>query len=64
VRAGLRGTGPRWIFAATVLGGLADLSVSLVLGHPLPLLSMILIVLVLTSRRRWSGTRRARPSAA
>ncbi|MDG4821789.1 hypothetical protein O7635_07975 [Asanoa sp. WMMD1127] len=48
-------TGPGWIFAATVLGGAVELSISLVLGHPLPLLSVILIVLVLATRRRWSG---------
>ncbi|GIF78255.1 hypothetical protein [Asanoa siamensis] len=57
-------TGPGWIFAATVLGGVAELSISLVLGHPLPLISVILIVLVLVSRRRWSGTRGVRTAAA
>ncbi|MFG1918382.1 hypothetical protein [Micromonospora sp. NPDC048898] len=67
VRRAQRGTaptGPGWIFAATVLGGVAELSIALVLGHPLPLLSVILIVLVLVSRRRWPGGRRGRPAAA
>lgn len=63
-RTGTAPTGPGWIFAATVLGGVAELGVALVLGHPVPLLSIILIVLVLASRRRWSGTRRARPAPA
>jgi hypothetical protein len=61
VRPARRGTapsGPGWIFAATVLGGVAELSVALVLGHPLPLLSVVLVVIVLASRRRWPGTRR------
>lgn len=64
VRAGQRTTGPAWIFAATVLGGVAELGISLVLGHPLPLFSVLLIVIVLSTRRRWSGTRRARAAPA
>ncbi|MEV7228127.1 hypothetical protein AB0M79_14050 [Polymorphospora sp. NPDC051019] len=67
VRGGRRpgaSTGPAWIFVATVLGGLAELTVALVLGHPLPLPSIILIIVVLSCRRRWAGSRRARPAPA
>ncbi|MEV0713214.1 hypothetical protein [Asanoa sp. NPDC050611] len=64
VRPGVRGTAPGWIFAATVLGGIAELSVALVLGHPLPLFSIILIVIVLVSRHRWTTNRRTRPAPA
>jgi hypothetical protein len=55
---------PGWIFAATVLGGPAELSISLVLGHPLPLLSVVLVALVLIARRRWPGNRRTHPATA
>ncbi|MEV4202289.1 hypothetical protein [Micromonospora globbae] len=67
VRGGRRATGPsgpRWVFVATVLGGLAELTLALVLGHPLPLLSLILIIVVLSCRPRWSGARRLRPARA
>jgi hypothetical protein len=63
VRGGRRAvarTGPGWVFVATVLGGLAELALALVLGHPL--LSLILIVVVLSRRPRWSGSRRTRPA--
>ncbi|WP_246568124.1 hypothetical protein [Polymorphospora rubra] len=67
VRAGRRvvaPTGPPWIFVATVLGGLAELTLALVLGHPMPLPSLILIIVVLVRRPRWSGSRRVRPAPA
>lgn len=67
VRGGRRataGTGPRWIFIATVLGGLAELTLAFVLGHPMPLFSLILIIIVLSCRPRWSGFRRLRPARA
>ncbi|MDQ0364870.1 hypothetical protein [Catenuloplanes indicus] len=47
-------TGPAWVFVAAVLGGLADLALALVLGHPMPLLSIALIVVVLAVRRSWT----------
>jgi hypothetical protein len=65
VRRGRRaaaGTGPRWVFVATVLGGLVELTLALVLGHPMPLLSLILIIMVVSLRPRWSGSPRVRPA--
>ncbi|GIJ30200.1 hypothetical protein Vqi01_53620 [Micromonospora qiuiae] len=65
VRRGRRaaaGTGPRWAFVATVLGGLAELALALVLGHPMPLLSLILIIIVVSRRPRWAGSPRIRPA--
>ncbi|SDT15579.1 hypothetical protein [Actinoplanes derwentensis] len=62
VRPGLRtvpATAPSWIFIVTVLGGLADLALAMVIGHPMPLLSLVLIVVGLTSRR--SGVTRIVP---
>lgn len=58
------GTAPPWVFAATVLGGLADLALALAIGHPLPLLSLILLAVGLIRRRRWAGTRQIRPARA
>lgn len=55
-------TAPWWIFAVTVLGGLADFALALVVGHPLPLLSLVLIVVGLVRRPRWAGA--GRPAAA
>ncbi|GAB7039251.1 hypothetical protein JCM9533A_31010 [Catenuloplanes niger JCM 9533] len=49
------GTGPAWVFVAAVLGGALDLGLGLVLGHPMPLLSIVLIVVVLARRRTWSA---------
>lgn len=56
------GTAPQWIFVITVAGGLADLAIALWIGHPLPLLSIVLLVVGLTRRPRWVGTRLARPA--
>jgi hypothetical protein len=56
-RRGPVATGPRWVFAATVLGGLADLALALAIGHPLPLLSLILLGVALVRRRRWLAAR-------
>jgi hypothetical protein len=50
-------TGPRWVFVATVLGGLADLALALAIGHPLPLLSLILLGTGLARRPRWAKVR-------
>ena len=44
-------TAPAWIFAATVLGGLADLALAFAIGHPIPLLSLILLAVGLLHRR-------------
>ncbi|MDP9793294.1 hypothetical protein J2S43_001806 [Catenuloplanes nepalensis] len=49
------GTGPAWVFVAAVLGGLLDLGLAFVLGHPMPLLSIVLVVVVLARRRTWSA---------
>jgi hypothetical protein len=57
-RRPLPATAPTWVFAATVLGGLADLALALVVGHPLPMLSLILLIVGLSRRPRWSATRR------
>ncbi|MEV4754252.1 hypothetical protein AB0J86_03935 [Micromonospora sp. NPDC049559] len=58
------GTGPKWVFVATVLGGLADLVLAFVVGHPLPLLSLVLLVVGLSRRPRWAGARATRPVRA
>jgi type IV secretory pathway VirB2 component (pilin) len=49
------GTAPRWVFAVAVLGGLADLALAFVIGHPLPLLSLILLGIALVRRRTWTA---------
>jgi hypothetical protein len=54
------GTGPLWVFVAAVLGGLLDLALALAVGHPMPLLSIVLLIVVLARRRSWTG---ARPEA-
>lgn len=48
------GTGPAWVFVAAVLGGVLDLILAFVLGHPMPLLSIVLLVVVLSVRRSWT----------
>jgi hypothetical protein len=50
-------TAPPWIFVAAVIGGLADLAFAVAVGHPMPLLSLILIALGLMRRPRWSTPR-------
>ncbi|MFI5843222.1 hypothetical protein ACIA8K_26280 [Catenuloplanes sp. NPDC051500] len=49
------GTGPLWVFVAAVVGGLLDLALALALGHPMPLLSIVLLIVVLARRRSWPG---------
>ena len=44
------GTAPRWVFVMTVAGGLADLGIAFVVGHPLPLLSIVLLIVGLSRR--------------
>lgn len=63
-RRPLPATAPAWIFAATVLGGLADLVLALVIGHPMPLLSLILLIVGLSRRPRWAAARRSEVPAA
>ena len=46
-------TAPPWVFVATVLGGLADLALALAVGHPIPLLSLILLAVGLARRPKW-----------
>jgi hypothetical protein len=53
-------TAPRWVFVATVCGGLADLVIAAVLGHPAPLLSLVVLITWLILRRRM-GTTLSRP---
>ncbi|WP_306204178.1 hypothetical protein [Actinoplanes sp. RD1] len=45
-------TAPAWVFMSAVLGGLADLVLALILGHPMPLLSIVLLIVVLSKPRR------------
>ena len=60
-RRPLPATAPPWVFVATVLGGLADLALALAIGHPIPLLSLILLLVGLARRPKWVGGRPARP---
>jgi len=53
-------TAPQWVFVVTVLGVLADLALAWVVGHPLPLLSMGLLVVGLLNRPRWLAARAGR----
>lgn len=52
-------TAPAWVFASAVLGGLLDLAFALVVGHPMPLLSIILLSVVLIRRRTFLDERPA-----
>ena len=61
-RTALSGTGPRWIFIATVAGGLADLAFAIAIGHPVPLLSLALLTVGLIRRPRWANARTIRPA--
>ncbi|MEV6912605.1 hypothetical protein [Amycolatopsis sp. NPDC051071] len=45
-------TAPRWVFVAAVAAPLADITVGLLVGYPLPALSLIVLGVRLTSRRR------------
>lgn len=62
-RRPLPATAPAWVFLATVLGGLADLALALVIGHPIPLLSLILLIVGLSRRPGWVGARPVRVAA-
>ncbi|WP_218108195.1 hypothetical protein [Micromonospora matsumotoense] len=46
------GTAPRWVFVATVVGVVVDLTVATVLGHPAPLVSLAILATWLVLRRR------------
>ncbi|MFG1604795.1 hypothetical protein [Actinoplanes sp. NPDC049265] len=48
------GPAPWWVFAATVTGALADLAFAAVVGHPMPLLSLVLLAAGLIRRPRWA----------
>ncbi|MDQ0376763.1 hypothetical protein [Amycolatopsis thermophila] len=45
-------TGPVWVFAAAVCAPIADAGIGIALGFPLPLLSLIALVVRLVSRSR------------
>jgi hypothetical protein len=57
-RPAASGTAPRWIFILTVIGGLADLALAVSIGHPMPLLSLVLLVIGLARRPSWAKNRR------
>lgn len=53
VRSGAKlPTAPTWVFVAAVLAPLADITVGLMLGYPLPALSLIVLIVQLVRRRR------------
>jgi hypothetical protein len=54
-RLSSRATAPRWVFVAAVLGTATDLVIAWLVGHPLPLLSLVLLTVVLVRRRRSTG---------
>ncbi|WIM99546.1 hypothetical protein ACTOB_003204 [Actinoplanes oblitus] len=56
------GTGPRWIFVATAVGGLADLAFAVAIGHPMPLLSLTLLAIGLIRRPSWVDSRTRNPA--
>ncbi|AUI63459.1 hypothetical protein [Amycolatopsis sp. BJA-103] len=45
-------TAPTWMFVAAVAAPLADITVGLMLGYPLPALSLIVLIVRLVQRRR------------
>jgi hypothetical protein len=45
------GTAPRWVFVLGVAAPLADTVVGLLLGYPLPALSVVMLVVLLSGRR-------------
>ncbi|WP_410656435.1 DUF2269 family protein [Amycolatopsis sp. lyj-112] len=45
-------TAPTWVFVAAVVAPLADITAGLILGFPLPALSLIVLTVRLTGRRR------------
>jgi hypothetical protein len=45
-------TGPRWMFAAACAAVVADLGLGFGLGHPAPVASVVVLVVVLLGRRR------------
>ncbi|RSM71300.1 hypothetical protein DL991_37140 [Amycolatopsis sp. WAC 01375] len=45
-------TAPTWVFVAAVLAPLTDITVGLMLGYPLPALSLIVLFVQLVRRRR------------
>ncbi|MFE9186589.1 hypothetical protein ACFYMB_25040 [Micromonospora haikouensis] len=61
-RRQVAGTG-RWVFVATVVGVAADLTVAALLGHPAPLISLIILGTWLVLRRRQAHAARAGATA-
>jgi hypothetical protein len=57
-RRQVAGTAPRWVFVATVVGVAADLTVAALLGHPAPLISLVILGTWLVLRRRQAGADR------
>lgn len=64
--AGKLATAPSWSFACAFVAPLGDVALSLgVLGHPTPILSLLLLVVLLVRRRIIrAGVRASRPAAA
>jgi len=58
------GAAPPWVFVMTVVGGLADLGIAFVVGHPLPLLSIVLLIVGLSRRPGWTRRAVAKPAQA
>ncbi|ANN20619.1 hypothetical protein SD37_36880 [Amycolatopsis orientalis] len=52
-------TAPTWVFVSAVAAPLADITMGLILGFPLPALSLIALIVRLTGRRRESRRRTA-----
>ncbi|KFU83192.1 hypothetical protein SAMN04489729_3960 [Amycolatopsis lurida] len=53
VRSGAKlPTAPTWVFVVAVLAPLTDITVGLLLGYPLPALSLIVLIVQLVRRRR------------
>ncbi|QXV59866.1 hypothetical protein [Amycolatopsis sp. TNS106] len=53
VRSGAKlPTAPTWVFVAAVLAPLTDITVGLLLGYPLPAVSLIVLIVWLVRRRR------------
>ncbi|TDQ00775.1 hypothetical protein [Labedaea rhizosphaerae] len=52
-------TAPKWVFVAAVVAVTVDVTFGVVLGYPLPALSLIVLVVVLGRRRPWVTAARA-----
>lgn len=64
VRSGVKlPTAPTWVFVAAVLAPLTDITVGLLLGYPLPALSLAVLIIQLVRRRRVLGQASMTPVA-